>query len=838
MLSNGSVEAIHRSLNELGYSNALIKKNWMPRTVIPGEDAPYLSLTAFWGRPFDQFRSAVAVTEKNGIPTKNFAKRIALRTLSHVLLCDDEEIELWLLDATDIRQHKNRVPIDQIESLVNNYSRELDRSIVAEQKIRLRQYALYEADPKGRSFGEWAVRPSIDQASKELSRLVAEIMPKAANETSGEHNNDKIRWLFRTLALRVGRDLEWDVASDLGREAVSEFAERAKHYPRPWLRSSTKFDDTERLAISERVLEKLIKFEFSTVDPIFVVKAFRSPALRRTRAAIDLFPTPRPYAWDMMASIPLREGMGICDPTVGTGTFLVAAGHALWSTWASKGDAMPNLRDWLYGTDHSSLSTDFARIALDLAFGWDKIGWQIDEERAETSVTRLSLEREWVLVGNLPWDGKGKSRNKAAKMLDLYTEILAKRRSGWIATISPRSIWTNRSPADIALRGRIASDFQIESVWELPWGAITGGRAQAVATVISRGQPITTTIWKRLDHKGIVHTIGYTPSSQRVDDRLLLSADARHLQRRLIRCSKLGDLYNVRIGLQLKKVDDVPKMFRGGGDLPFMKSLHQMRYGDTKPAYIRYADISVDSEWTRKFLGRTAHDYRSEIHMLPQIAMPQRIYEGVRNLQTIVFEQPLLLSNRFFVCTPRSSKALEFARGVAMILTSTLGRLWLHLFAFAGRDLSPRSMGKFPLPSNNRITRIGSAYRASRFSFGTTSYELFHPTLSLEEELEICTAYDFEKKEGYVILGLGCILGYNHAIPYRWAQECVSDQGRLEQLLDELDKLTPEADPDHRSRLCLYAVAEQEKDGCLILRGEDYEVSIDKSSVADEQYNG
>ena len=215
MLSNDSIEVFHKSLNEFGYSDEFIKTDWVPNSVLPEEDTPHLPLTAFWGHPFDQFRSAVTVIEKNGIPAKDLAKRVALRTLSHVLLCDDEEVELWLLDSEDIKRHESRVPINQTESLVENYSTDLKRSIVVDQKIRLRQYALYEADPKGQSFGDWAVRPSIRQASIYLSRLVTGVIASSSGSASSKEN--MIRWLFRVIALRVGKDRNWDIASDLER---------------------------------------------------------------------------------------------------------------------------------------------------------------------------------------------------------------------------------------------------------------------------------------------------------------------------------------------------------------------------------------------------------------------------------------------------------------------------------------------------------------------------------------------------------------------------------------------------------------------------------------------
>ena len=829
MLSNDSIEVFHKSLNEFGYPDEFIKIGWVPHSVLPEEDALHLPLTAFWGHPFDQFRSAVTVVEKNGIPAKDLAKSIALRTLSHVLLCDDEEVELWLLDSRDIERHEIRVPIDQIESLVENYSTKLKRSIVVDQKIRLRQYALYESDPKGQSFGDWAVRPSIEQASENLSRLVTTAMTNSSSSASSEEN--MIRWLFRVLALRVGKDRNWDVASDLEREAVSEFAERAEYYPRPWPKNSTNLSINERRSLSELVLERLINFDFSTVDPIFIVKAFGSPALRRMRADIDLFPTPRPYAWDMMASIPLREGMGICDSTIGTGTFLVAAGHAFWTRWSSEDDVLLHIRNSLYGTDKSSLSTDLAHITLDLAFGWSDTGWQIAEERADVAVPNLPREREWVLVGNLPWSGRGRSQNQAAKILNLYVDVLSKRDSGWIATIVPRSVWTSRDSSGNALRESIDSNFQIESAWELPWEAIRGGRAQAIATVLSRGQPATTTIWNRHGShgKGIIHTIGYSPARQGVLGRFFPSSDARYLKQRLANCPKLQDWYNVRVGIEV----NFPNKFKfRRGKIPFMRSLRQVGNSEAPSDYLGTADVEYVSEWARKHFTRPANEYRKELQVLPQIAIPRHIYEGPDRLRAMVFDQPMLLSKNFLVCTPLRETTVAFARGIATILASSLGRLWLYLFASAGRHLSNVDLGQLPLPKKCQIEEIGMTGNVSHLQFGSTPYELICRHMSLEHQFGICASYGLDKKERVAILALAYILGYNQAVPRSWIQGDSSDPSKLRRMTDELE--THSLDSEQRSRLHLKILSEQEKDEYLIIRGNSYELSINKSEVTTE----
>ena len=572
----------------------------------------------------------------------------------------------------------------------------------------------------------------------------------------------------------------------------------------------------------------MINFDFSTVDPIFIVKAFGSPALKRIRADIDLFPTPRPYAWDMMASIPLREGMRIYDPTVGTGTFLVAAGHAFWTRWSSENDVLPKIRNSLHGTDESSLSTDLAHITLDLAFGWDNMGWKIAEERADVAVSKLSHEHEWVLMGNLPWSGRGRSQNQAAKILASYIDVLSKRDSGWIATIVPRSVWTSRDSTGDELRKSIDSNFQIESAWELPREAIRGGHAQAIATVLSRGLPATTTVWNRHGFKkGIIHTIGYSPARQGIPGRFFPSSDARYLKQRLVNFPKLQDWYNIRVGIEHNLSDRVTR-----GKIPFIRSMDQVGKGEIRPDYFGPADIKPDSDWAKKHFTIPAYDYRKEFQALPQITIPRNIYEEPTQLQAMIFNKSMLFSRNFIICTPRSETTTAFARGIATILASSLGRLWIYLFAGAGRHLSNVDLGQLPLPEKCQVEEIGMTGNVSHLKFGSTSYELICPHTSLEHQLGICTSYGLDKKEGVTILALTYILGYNQAVPRSWIREETPDLDKLRRMKDGLKK--PSLDPEQRSCLYLEILSEQEKDEYLIIRGEGYELSINKSEVTAE----
>ena len=259
-------------------------------------DGPHDSLYGFLEPAVRPISHSTRRRPANGVP----AQDIAARTASNVLLCADSTVELWLLDEQDGIAPVPRVPVHQASALIAEYKERLCRAKVKKEKIRWRQYALYEADPSGNAFRGWSTQPSATQADRTLKKLIREVVPipakgmKAAAEQF-DVLRDRSRWLFRLLSLRVGKDREWGIASPLSRSDVSAFVKHAMLYPVPWGSGTSHLTVSEQADISERVLSRLEHYDFSTVDPLFVTKAVRASTLSPLRSAIDLFPTPQTF---------------------------------------------------------------------------------------------------------------------------------------------------------------------------------------------------------------------------------------------------------------------------------------------------------------------------------------------------------------------------------------------------------------------------------------------------------------------------------------------------------------------------------------------------------------
>ena len=94
--------------------------------------------------------------------------------------------------------------------------------------------------------------------------------------------------------------------------------------------------------------------------------------------------------------------------------------------------------------------------------------------------------------------------------------------------------------------------------------------------------------------------------------------------------------------------------------------------------------------------------------------------------------------------------------------------------------------------------------------------------------MELCSAYGLGPMECTVLLSLGCVLGFNEAVPMSTLEGFGADGRRVEDMLQKLRNLDVDGDNDESSRMYMEMLAESEKDRYLVLAGDDYQVSIDK----------
>ena len=144
--------------------------------VVRGEPLVRVPLMAFWAEPFDQFRSAIAVMPKNGIPPSELAQR----TVSHVLMCEEDAAELWLLRADDLKR-ESRVPLAQLEGLFAAYRGQLERTMSPRRKSGCASTPYTKQTPRERR----TVNGSSSQASTKASSQLRRLMPPSSPHRRG-----------------------------------------------------------------------------------------------------------------------------------------------------------------------------------------------------------------------------------------------------------------------------------------------------------------------------------------------------------------------------------------------------------------------------------------------------------------------------------------------------------------------------------------------------------------------------------------------------------------------------------------------------------------------------
>ena len=174
-----------------------------------------------------------------------------------------------------------------------------------------------------------------------------------------------------------------------------------------------------------------------------------------------------------------------------------------------------------------------------------------------------------------------------------------------------------------------------------------------------------------------------------------------------------------------------------------------------------------------------------------------------------------------------------------MIVSSLLGRLWIHLHAHAGWHISIRELRELPLPPKEALESLGRLEHAGALDHVVTPdgtpYRLFGPEERFERELHICSMYDLDECESAALLALCEFLGFRPSgqNSIRDVMKGVrTDRSRLGQLRRQAEMAEGDSE---RSRLYLAALTEEQKDEYLVVEADDCQLSIEKSSFGKER---
>ena len=469
-----TTDVLRDQLNALGYDDSLIERRWSPVELATGEPALLTPiLTAFWDAPHDQFRSAIAVAF-DGLPGD-----VAAAANCHVLMCRGDQAELWLLRPSGLRcADKVMLSGSAIADMLRDHGKELKRERVAADKIetRLQPCALRDGNCDRRA------------GVAAMQSVVADVEREWADKT-----DEWARWLLCVLMLRIGGDREWwpqRHAEQLTPAGVVFTGIGALGADVVTGRVGIKAAE----GMAKTAWEALEPLCFRTTDVLLAVRPAIDDLLVKALPAAERAASPS-FAWDVACSLPLSERTRVFDPCVGTGDFLLAAGHAAWHSHMRerrRTDFKPF--ETIAGADASPLAVDAARLLMLSAFdtpGATATGaWRIDVAAPSHALDGLAPDDTHYALYAPRYSVLDECLAKAATM-----------RSVAVAGVLPKDTLSSQ-----AFRERVGADFQLETAWHLARPTID----RNAAVMLWRPRTKSVGIWKQADIDGRVATVGYT----------------------------------------------------------------------------------------------------------------------------------------------------------------------------------------------------------------------------------------------------------------------------------------------------------------------------------------
>ncbi len=493
---------IEQGLGQIGYGPSLVAHNvTLMKDSLERPEPTTISMAAYWGTPFDQFRSAVAVVSANTQQNIKPLLRQLVETLwtPYALVARPSIVEVWdgLPQGSDLKDGPKLIAeakYGSIGATLQRLASSLAPTVLETRKRNARQLALYELGGE-EAFQEWAFRPS----KQRMERLLHQVLDTVVSDfTSQATTEDRLRMALRLFAVRVALDKGW-VAGD--RTSAAELAAFALRYPSPWRISPAIANEIAREFVLNFSSMNLAAADAGLISHVVQTHGL----LEGLRKKWKLYPTPPDLAWRMLERLPLerivRERPTIWDGTCGTGTLLVAALDRLRALGVQNAET---LNAMLRGNEKEPLLADLTHIALDTAYGaLNPKGWGITTGDVNEILKEGGVHPD-VIVGNPPFKATGSSGDEATEIVTKYLKTLPD--AGMISIVLPRAVLASAGKGAIGMRKLLLTEFVIENVEDLPEGFAIGAGSPGAIISARRRLPYETeaqaVIWEFLpDHR-------------------------------------------------------------------------------------------------------------------------------------------------------------------------------------------------------------------------------------------------------------------------------------------------------------------------------------------------
>lgn len=670
-----------------------------------------VELVAFSGRPHDM-RSACVAAFSGDTRQQETLDRLRYLSCPLAIVGHENKIELW-----PVRKRNAQAPFDvldranwrdRIHTRLADFS---PKSIVAAKQDRIR-FDFVDA-----GLAPWT--SSVTSAS--LKTLIEKLVQRGLScLTKGEQrmpeaSNAVIRMIFHLFTCKVLEDKGVLPRSKSAESALRQASKSFSENVSPEVLKSP-FISPQMVALVYENLQA--EFSFATLTTDSLAHCYENALVSKgMRRRLGIHYTPPVLTEYILRRLPIEvipdNKRAIWDPCCGCGSFLLAGFDRLASLLPESYNGRQRhqyLTGRLFGTDVDPFACELASLALVLTDLHNANGWTVKELDA-LEATREDLPKQpTVIVTNLPFkeikEGKGKRRELAAEILTrLIVEIA--RPHTLIGVVVPQSFLDGRASKEA--RKAVLEHCEVLEIGLFPGGLFESAAETAVLLLqrsertpgISRVATIREL--RSGDYQGFVQSGAFTrtypaePEEWRGDDETrFIVSPLLDLWKRLespnAGLRALGDVSDIRNGLQIKTADDASVMAarRKASDKPFIDRLDVLR-----PFALLVGKDMMPSKWID--YGPHLHRARDEeIFTARKVLINSNRNPGSAwRLVAAPSRAAIYFSDNFHAIVPKDS--LVSVEQLTAILNSPVANAWFDSHC-RKRKVVQSTLARLPFP--------------------------------------------------------------------------------------------------------------------------------------------
>lgn len=710
-IHSGVIKPIEDAFLSIGYERSLLKRNYaFTDFFAPKNPLRIIDLAVFAQDPTD-YRSACFCVKFFPEPSRIEPPVSELRAFGapHIFIVRNGTSEWWTNS-----EHRCFLQDQLGTDALPGFIQARKGNWKPEKMLRLKS-GFPKPESQQIDFVDLGLLPALErEASVKIDSLIRRILHNAEREFRQEKLTFDASLVFNitfrllTAKLLKDRGIQTDPVVDLSKPVAS-------------LRAASQYYGAPVGAYMESLPMELLKSVSKEIGHAFSLRNLSVDILTyvyentfvsgKSRKSLGIHSTPSYVADYILSQMPIedipRTKWNVLDPMSGHGIFLIAAMRRMRSFLPSKWSSAQRHKfyvDRLHGIEIDPFSLDVARMCLMLADFPEANSWDLRQgdvfagKTLESSVANAS-----IIVGNPPFQNLKDNDREIPKPAYLLQKALPCMTDGsLIGMVLPRSFLDGTDYKNE--RAMFLSEFQILSLTSLPDRVFLHSDAET-ATIVARkdkSKAKVFTICREVkEHHRERFRTGYdltwedkvpqTYFTNQLNGRLNLPM-LRKIWERLQSLPCLGDIAEVKIGVQYKPIEDPTRFHQMVRQEPFPKSRPGI-YNVTDGFKAFAATDTLYMSTDRTFRRRKAWDLDWGS---PKVVVPaSRTSRGPWRYVAAIDKEGRIISRRFYAVWPKNEEIeVEF---LAAILNSPVAQAFVYTHS-AQRDIPARVYKSIPIP--------------------------------------------------------------------------------------------------------------------------------------------